>query len=106
MSRSDFNLEQLAQFEQHALAILPELAQVAMSYFKTALTPGVKADRSLVSAADTAIEKRARELLAQLTPEFGFVGEEMGSLKTLANDLSRKVTPSKRQTSRASIILK
>ena len=90
MSRSDFNLEQLAQFEQHALAILPELAQVAMSYFKTALTPGVKADRSLVSAADTAIEKRARELLAQLTPEFGFVGEEMGSLKTLANDLSRK----------------
>jgi fructose-1,6-bisphosphatase/inositol monophosphatase family enzyme/predicted Zn-dependent protease len=89
MSVNSLNAEQLLALEHTALAVVQELATLGLSFFKKALAVEQKADGSLVSEADRALELLARECLARLTPDFGFVGEEFGSFKNLADsDLS------------------
>lgn len=73
----------LKELESIGIDVVRELAILGMDYFNSTLREERKADRSLVSEADRGIETRCRELLAKVTPEFGFVGEEFGSLARL-----------------------
>lgn len=83
MSAERLNAETLQTLELKALGVVTEVAELAMSFFRRSLTAVQKADGSLVSEADKSIEFRVRELLADVTPEFGFVGEEFGALARL-----------------------
>lgn len=75
----------LANLEKRALTIVRQLAGVGLEFFQTELTIERKRDRSLVSAADRQIETKARALLALLTPQYGFLGEEFGAVHTLGS---------------------
>ncbi|MEY4066328.1 MAG: Histidinol-phosphatase [Pseudomonadota bacterium] len=85
MFRSDLSAEQLRSLEQQALGVMSALSRLALGHFSENYNPEVKADKSLVTLADRAIEKKARELLAPLTPDWGFVGEELGTLSCLGD---------------------
>jgi fructose-1,6-bisphosphatase/inositol monophosphatase family enzyme len=62
----------------HTAAI--EMAEAARGIVKTALERGfsveTKLDRSLVTDADTTVERRLRELIGRWFPEHGVLGEE------------------------------
>jgi fructose-1,6-bisphosphatase/inositol monophosphatase family enzyme/predicted Zn-dependent protease len=88
MSAEHLNAETLQTLERKALLVMTEAAQLALSFFRRSLTAVQKADGSLVSDADKSIESRVRELLADVTPEFGFVGEEFGALARLGDHMS------------------
>lgn len=83
MTPNSITRERLCVLEQHAVGVVEELAELALSFFRRPLNAEQKRDKSLVSEADKSIEARARELFAKCSPEFGFVGEEFGSLKAL-----------------------
>ncbi|MFZ9519519.1 MAG: inositol monophosphatase family protein [Silvanigrellaceae bacterium] len=101
MSAKSSISRQLPDLERSALAVVQELGLLGLSFFKKALAVEQKADGSLVSEADRAIELLARERLAHLTPSFGFVGEEFGaqcSLETSENQQARVDSMDKEKT--------
>lgn len=75
--------EQLCTLEKHALGVVAELAESGLLFFQRPLNVETKADKSIVTDADRFLEKKARELLALITPQWGFVGEEYGSVGCL-----------------------
>lgn len=83
MSVAGLDTPQLVALENDALVVVRELGSLGLSFFRKTLETQSKSDGSLVSAADKALEARARELLSRLTPQFGFVGEEFGSVRCL-----------------------
>lgn len=76
----------LSQYESIALSVVNELAKMGLQFYHTPLTHQVKGDGSWVSHADVELEHKARALLKKHTPELGFLGEELGSLKFLKDD--------------------
>jgi histidinol-phosphatase len=62
-----------------ALAICDEADPLALGRFRRDLTVGTKPDRTLVTEADTAIERLARERISRAHPGHGLVGEEYGT---------------------------
>jgi myo-inositol-1(or 4)-monophosphatase len=64
------------------LTVAHEAADVAAHLLRTEL-PGVltaKGDRDMASEVDFAVERAVRDLLAERTPQIGFLGEEEGRL--------------------------
>ena len=60
------------------LAICDEADAIAMGHFRRDLQVSTKPDRTLVTDADQAIERIARERIARAFPDHGLVGEEYG----------------------------
>jgi histidinol-phosphatase len=52
--------------------------EIALRYFRTALEIETKTDRSPVTEADRACERRIMEILRQRFADYGFLGEEFG----------------------------
>jgi histidinol-phosphatase len=61
-----------------ALAACDEADVIAREMFRRDLTIETKPDSTFVTQADTAIERRIRERLADAFPDHGLVGEEYG----------------------------
>jgi histidinol-phosphatase len=61
-----------------AMAACDEADAVALEHFRRDLQIETKPDRTLVTQADTAIERRIRQRIADMFPEHGLVGEEYG----------------------------
>jgi histidinol-phosphatase len=61
-----------------ALRLCDEADVTALSHFRRDLEITTKPDRSFVTQADTAIERRIREGIAAAYPDHGLVGEEEG----------------------------
>ena len=77
MSRSaDGELEAWLAF---ALACCDEADELALRHFRRDLVIETKPDRTFVTEADRAIERRIRERIAHAYPDHGLVGEEYGS---------------------------
>ena len=62
-----------------AMAACDEADEIARQHFRRDLQVTRKPDRTLVTQADTAIERRIRERLAEAFPDHGLVGEEYGT---------------------------
>ncbi len=62
-----------------AVAACDEADEIARRHFRRDLQVTTKPDQTLVTQADTAIEARIRERLADAFPEHGLVGEEYGT---------------------------
>jgi histidinol-phosphatase len=62
-----------------ALAACDEADRVARAHFRRDLEITTKPDRSLVTQADTAIERMLRDHLLDAFPDHGLVGEEYGT---------------------------
>ncbi len=62
-----------------ALAICDETDPLAMGSFRRDVRVSTKPDRTLVSEADTAIERLARDRIHSAYPDHGLVGEELGT---------------------------
>lgn len=62
-----------------ALAACDEADTVALDHYRRDLTITTKPDRTFVTQADTAIERRIRERLLDAFPGHGLVGEEYGT---------------------------
>jgi histidinol-phosphatase len=60
------------------LAICDEADAIALRHFRRDLEISTKPDRTLVTQADTAIERMARERILAVHPDHGLVGEEYG----------------------------
>lgn len=79
------------RIEHVGRAVMLELASQSLAFYESEPSPETKADRSLVSEADRAIELLARERLAAMDPELaassGFYGEEFGFLSRLGEPL-------------------
>jgi histidinol-phosphatase len=61
------------------MAACDEADAIARGHFRRDLQIDTKPDRSFVTQADTAIERRIRERLADAFPDHGLVGEEYGT---------------------------
>ncbi len=61
-----------------ALDLADEADRISMTYYRGELGTTEKADGSLVTLADKAVEARLREMLAQRFPEHSILGEEQG----------------------------
>jgi histidinol-phosphatase len=61
-----------------AIAAAKAAGEVALRYFRSALTVEYKADRSPVTRADRECEQRIIDVLQHAFPDYGFVGEELG----------------------------
>jgi histidinol-phosphatase len=61
-----------------AIAAARAAGEIALRHFRTDLAVETKADRSPVTEADRACERRIVEILRAGFPEYGFCGEEMG----------------------------
>jgi len=61
------------------LAIADEADAIALRHFRRDLEISTKPDRTLVTQADTAIERMIRERIATAHPGHGLVGEEYGT---------------------------
>lgn len=61
-----------------ALEMADEADQISMSYYRGDLGTEAKADGSLVTLADRAVETRLRALLAERHPTHSILGEEQG----------------------------
>jgi len=83
MSACQFSQQELKGLEERVLPVIAQLATRALSLFEQGRSAGVKRDSTLVTEADREIETQARELLSAVTPDFGFVGEEFGSMRWL-----------------------
>jgi histidinol-phosphatase len=59
--------------------VLDETDALALRHFATGVTPTVKPNRTLVTAADTQVEERIRERIAERWPGHGVLGEELGA---------------------------
>jgi histidinol-phosphatase len=62
-----------------AIAAARAAGEVALKYFRTALTVERKADHSPVTVADRECEQRILDVLGDAFPDYGFVGEELGT---------------------------
>ena len=62
-----------------AVAACDEADEIARRHFRRDLQITTKPDRTFVTQADTAIEERIRERLADAFPDHGLVGEEFGA---------------------------
>lgn len=62
-----------------AIAACDEADEIARRHFRRDLQITTKPDRTFVTQADTAIETRIRERLADAFPDHGLVGEEYGT---------------------------
>ena len=62
-----------------ALSLCDEADALALSHFRRDLEITAKPDRSLVTQADTAIERRIRERIHAAHPDHGLIGEEEGA---------------------------
>jgi histidinol-phosphatase len=60
------------------LAIADEADAIALRHFRRDLEISTKPDRTLVTQADTAIERMIRERIRSTHPDHGMVGEEYG----------------------------
>jgi histidinol-phosphatase len=61
-----------------ALALCDESDAIALTHFRRDLQITTKPDRSFVTQADTAIERRIRERILAAHPDHGLIGEEEG----------------------------
>jgi TldD protein len=89
--------ERLKEWESMGLKAVRHLSELGLKFFRQDLKIEKKRDKTLVSLADRSIEMEARKFLAQLTPELGFMGEEFGTLRKLA-DLGTAVSVDNRPT--------
>lgn len=62
-----------------ALACADEADALALEHFRRDLVIETKPDRTFVTQADTAIERRIRALIGEAYPDHGLVGEEYGT---------------------------
>jgi len=62
-----------------ALACADEADELALEHFRRDLVIETKPDRTFVTQADTAIERRIRDLIRRAYPDHGLVGEEYGT---------------------------
>ncbi|MBI1815009.1 MAG: histidinol phosphate phosphatase [Deltaproteobacteria bacterium] len=62
-----------------AIAAARAAGEIALKYFRTALTVERKADHSPVTVADRECERRIVEVLTKAFPDYGVVGEEFGT---------------------------
>jgi len=62
-----------------ALACADSADALALEHFRRDLVIETKPDRTFVTQADTAIERRIRELIGEAYPDHGLVGEEYGT---------------------------
>ncbi len=76
MSRSEAELETWLAF---ALECCDEADELALRHFRRDLVIDTKPDRSFVTEADQAIERRIRERIALTYPDHGLMGEEYGA---------------------------
>ncbi|MCA1588524.1 MAG: histidinol-phosphatase [Chloroflexi bacterium] len=67
---------ELADF---AHRLLDETDALALGYFDAGVTASLKADRTLVTRADTEIEAAIRDRIADRFPDHGLMGEEFGA---------------------------
>lgn len=70
---------ELRRWLEVAVAACDEADEIARRHFRRDLQITTKPDRSFVTQADTAIETRIRERLADAFPDHGLVGEEYGT---------------------------
>ena len=70
---------ELRRWLEVAQAACDEADELARTHFRRDLQIETKPDRSFVTQADTAIERRIRERLTDAFPEHGLVGEEYGT---------------------------
>jgi histidinol-phosphatase len=70
---------ELRRWLEVAQAACDEADELARTHFRRDLQIETKADRSFVTQADTAIERRIRERLTDAFPDHGLVGEEYGT---------------------------
>jgi histidinol-phosphatase len=70
---------ELRRWLEVAQAACDEADELARAHFRRDLQIETKPDRSFVTQADTAIERRIRERLADAFPDHGLVGEEYGT---------------------------
>lgn len=61
-----------------AHGLLDETDVLALRHFTTGVTPTAKPDRTLVTVADTEVERLIRDRIADRYPDHGVLGEEMG----------------------------
>jgi histidinol-phosphatase len=76
VTRSEAELEAWLAF---ALACCDEADELALRHFRRDLVIEAKPDRTYVTEADRAIERRIRERIGQAYPDHGLVGEEYGN---------------------------
>jgi histidinol-phosphatase len=70
---------ELRRWLEVAQAACDEADELARTHFRRDLQIETKPDRSFVTQADTAIERRIRERLTDAFPDHGLVGEEFGT---------------------------
>ncbi|HKG55891.1 MAG TPA: inositol monophosphatase family protein [Candidatus Limnocylindrales bacterium] len=72
-------LDERRGWAELALSICDEADAIALRHFRRDLQISSKPDRTLVTQADTAIERVARERILAAHPDHGLVGEEYGT---------------------------
>jgi histidinol-phosphatase len=72
-------LEERRRWVDLGLSIAEEADAIALRHFRRDLEISTKPDRTLVTQADTAIERMIRERIATAHPDHGLVGEEYGT---------------------------
>lgn len=76
--RSQLSNARINELKTITLAVADALRSAILLKLKAGNSSSLKADRSIVSAADIAGEKAVRALAAELLPEAGVLGEEQG----------------------------
>ena len=71
--------DELRGWLEVAIAACDEADEIARQHFRRDLQITTKPDRTFVTQADTAIEARIRDRLAEAFPGHGLVGEEYGT---------------------------
>lgn len=71
-------IDQRRSWVDLGLSIADEADAIAMRHFRRDLEISTKPDRTLVTQADTAIERMIRERIGLAHPDHGLVGEEYG----------------------------
>jgi len=69
-------VRELAEF---AHRLLDETDALALRHFEAGVTASRKVDRTLVTVADTEIERAIRDRIAERFPDHGMMGEEFGA---------------------------
>jgi histidinol-phosphatase len=72
-----------------ALELADEADRIAMTYYRGELGTTEKADGSLVTLADKAVEARLREMITRRAPESAILGEEQGHSAGTSEDGGR-----------------
>ncbi|HUH17568.1 MAG TPA: inositol monophosphatase family protein [Methylomirabilota bacterium] len=69
-------------FARFAHELLDDTDALALRYFEAGLTASLKGDRTLVTRADTEIERAIRDRIGDRFPDHGLLGEEYGAEAT------------------------